>query len=75
MTEPFEFVSEEFELNELRRQDQVLAAMQVMLDCKRRGLCLLHEWFRRYGSAGSGCACFRRFQEHVMRDDVPTEDY
>lgn len=62
------------DLVELRRQDQVLHGMQRMLQCDRRGLCLLREWMRRYGTAGSGCNCFRIFSEHLNESDVPSEE-
>lgn len=58
-------------LIELRRQDEVIASLQAALQCDRRGICLMHEWLRRYGTPGGGCRCFNRFFEHVCRGDFP----
>jgi hypothetical protein len=64
----------ECELVELRRQDQVLAAMQRMFNCNRRGLCLLREWLRRYGRVSSRCLCLMMLEEQVIDNDLPVND-
>jgi hypothetical protein len=61
-------------LVEARRQDQVLAAIERLFKCDRRGVCLLHEWVRRYGTVGGGCHCFARFAEHLTDDELPWDE-
>ena len=74
MTSEYRWEDTANELQELRRHDQVLASLQHMLSCRRRGLCLLKEWLRRYGNPGSGCSCFNRFQEHISEQDLSDDD-
>lgn len=71
MTSEWEARREEWHLPDLHRQYQVLGAFEELLKCDSRGLCLLHEYLRRYGQPGSGCRCFGRITEWLLERDLP----
>lgn len=56
------------DLNRVLNEDRVLASMETMLRCHRRGLCLLKEWMRRYGHPGNGCQCWYVFTESYQEE-------
>lgn len=41
------------------------ASLATVLRCAHASRCLLREWLRRYGTAGSGCSCFALFHASI----------
>lgn len=63
---------EPIDVAQAREELEVLAALERMFRCERRGVCLLKEWMRRYGNPGNGCNCWYHFSETYL--DTPTRE-